>query len=263
MSEYTDDDRLRLMTPEEIAAMDADDYDADEDNAAAYAAIEDEDEQQVDDSPSDGQHDEQQVDSPRQAQQPVYRASVPADMDVQVAQNRQAMAQLRRQLHDGDIDADDYERHLSHLEDQREQLQEARTRARIATEMQEQARSTEWMNTINQFVGDIARDGQVDYRKDVQRQQELDTYVRALGANPANNDKPMRWFLETAHKMVIGASGSNPQKTSRHDDDYTPQQQASTASSHFERLDSLTGLAYERALSRLSADERDDYLRGA
>lgn len=321
MSEH-DDERLRLMTPEEIAAMDADDYDADEDNAAALAeigrgAIEEDDGDEEDDAPAakdepedDGAEDageeepeaasaddagegdatgddapeEEPEEEPEATpeRQPGYRADLPVDMDVQVSQNKQAMAALRRRLHEGDIDYDAYEAQLQQLEDQREQLQEARTRSRIAAEMAEQARNTEWVNTINLFVKDAATDpalGQIDYRKDAAKQQELDTYVRALGANAAHNDKPMRWFLETAHRMVMAAGGIAP-KTAPAAAPAKPAARradaskvvtsladvagsagdASPSGDEFADLDKLTGLEYERALSRLSAEKRAQYL---
>ena len=54
----SDEDRERLLSPEEIAAMADDDYDADEDNAAALAEIGrgkiDEDEQDDDDDSDKG-----------------------------------------------------------------------------------------------------------------------------------------------------------------------------------------------------------------
>ena len=317
----SDEDRARLLSPEEIEATADDDYDADEDNAAALAEIGrgkiDEDEQDYDDDsdknvekgakpenvevdkdkddgekpdagakkddePGDAEKEEATAPAPAPAAaQSAYKSELPADYDEQIKANRSARTDLRKKLNEGEIDADEFDAKLTELEDQRDELSRQKTRAEIAAEMQAQAQQNEWSNTINSFIGDAASKpelGFVDYRKDLEKQADLDTFVKALAAVPANVDKPSRWFLEEAHKRVVALHGiptsKKPADNGKRKADASEvvtnladvpggAGDADPVSDRFAELDKLTGPDYERALAKLTAEERHQYMMSA
>ncbi|QIL69523.1 hypothetical protein G7048_03520 [Diaphorobacter sp. HDW4B] len=315
----SDEDRERLLSPEEIEAMADDDYDADEDNAAALAEIGrgkiDEDEQDDDDdsdkeiekgaksektevdkddgkaSDVDAEKDDEPGDAEKAdtaapapapaAAQSAYKSELPADYDEQIKANRSARTDLRKKLNEGEIDADEFDAKLTELEDQRDELSRQKTRAEIATEMQAQAQQNEWSNTINSFIGDAASKpelGIVDYRKDLEKQADLDTFVKALAAVPANADKPSRWFLEEAHKRVVALhsipTSKKPADSGKRKVDASevvttladvPGGVGDTdpIGDEFAELDKLIGPEYERELAKLSPEKRLQYQMSA
>lgn len=328
----SDEDRNRLLSPEEIAAMEEDDeYNAEEDNAAALAEIGrgpiDSDEEDDDDDEQDGkagkdkpddaaagktkdesggetvdpakkeEEQQQQAQEQEQAsgasttaaapapapeQKGGYKADLPADFDDKLKANRAARSELRKKLNDGEMDADEYDAKLTELEDERDDLSRQKTRAEIASEMQAQAAQNEWISTINTFLADAAAKpelGLVDYKKDEAKQADLDTFVKALAAIPANADKPGRWFLEEGHKRVLALhgievkkAGKEPEKkpdlkrTPNVDDVVTTlagvpggNGDGDPVGDEFAELDKLTGLEYERELAKLSPEKRQKY----
>ena len=144
--------------------------------------------------------------------------------------------------------------------------------------MREQSAQEAWTGTINGFMDDAAKNGEmgmVDYRKDEAKQRDLDAMVRALAAAPGNENKPMRWFLEEGHRRVVALHGiattKKPADLHRRPDASAVVTSladvpggagdADPVSDEFAELDKLEGLDYERALGRLSEDKRAQYLR--
>lgn len=321
-----DEDRLRLLSDAERAAMedDSEEYDPDADNAAALAelgrgALDAEDGEEDDaDSGSANKHTDTTdptaptdapaatgadaaaaagdptdptdptppVDTPAPAAQATrqaagYRVDLPADYDDQVKANKDAVSSARTKFNDGEIDQAELDTQLEQLQDQRDQLRDLQTRAKISAEMREQSEKDAWVSTINSFVEDAAKTaemGIVDYRNDPAKQADLDAMVRALAATAGNENKPMRWFLEEGHKRVVALHGiaavpttKKPVDTRRKPDPSAVVTSladvpggagdADPVNDEFTDLDKLTGLDYERALGRLSDDKRAQYLR--
>lgn len=291
------DDRLRLLSDAERDAMLQDDYDPHEDNLAALAALGrgelGDDSGEAAQADADGPEPLQEavsespqgrdagVREPAEAAQQGpsgYRVDLPPDYDEQVQANKAAMAEVRRRFNDGDLDHGQMEGELDRLQDERDALRDVRTRATVSAEMREQSAQAAWHQTIAAFVDEAARNpalGIVDYHTDRARQADLDAFVRALGAAPGNEDKPMRWFLEEGHRRVVALHGI---ATTRKPADVQRRPDASgvvtnladvpggagdadPVSDEFAELDKLTGLDYERALGRLSEDKRAQYLR--
>lgn len=227
-----DEDRNRLLSPEEIEALANDDYDADEDNAAALAEIgrgtmdADEDDEggdsaadagaeKTDAAPTDlapgsdsapAAEPAPSTSAPAPATPSGYKVDLPADYDDQVKANKDALTDLRKKFDDGEVDAAEYHSKLDELQDQRYDLRELKTRATVAAEMSEQSAKDAWVTTINSFVADAgskAEMGIVDYATDLGKQADLDTFVKALANTKGNENKPQRWFLEEAHKRVV------------------------------------------------------------
>jgi hypothetical protein len=318
-----DDERSRLLSPEEIAAMAEDDYDADADNAAALAEIGrgpiDADADAEDDETGaaakadagdgagerlaaqepdgtggekadegEGAAAEQQAEGEKApaaeaVREPQgYQVELPQDYDDQVRANKAAVAELRRKFNDGDLDVEEYDAELDRLQDARAALDRIKTRAEIAAEMREQNERNAWFAAIDTFMADAAAKpelGIVDYAKDADKQADLDTFIKALAGVKANENKPMRWFLEEAHKRVVAlhgvpvakAKGAEEQKRKADVSAVTPTiaevpggaGDADPSADEFADLDKLKGPAYERALAALSEEKRQRYLMSA
>ncbi|WP_447915801.1 hypothetical protein [Delftia acidovorans] len=313
------DDHLRLLSDAEREAMEADenDYDPEEDNAAALAALgreslhAEEDEEGDDADAGKGKPDPSTPTEPTEttaapagapaaapveptdATQPTdapapnpqaahqasgYRAELPADYDAQVKANKDAVAAARAKFNEGELEQSELDAELDRLQDERDQLRDMKTRATVSAEMQQQSTHQAWTATINGFFEEAAQSaelGIVDYRKDAAKQADLDAMVRALGAAPGNEHKPMRWFLEEGHRRVVALHGiattKKPADVRRKPDASAVVTNladvpggagdADPVSDEFAELDKLTGLDYERALGRLSEDKRAQYLR--
>lgn len=316
-----DEDRVRLLSDAERAAMADDDYDPEEDNRAALAEIgrgslDEEDDDDVGggeaaapapapaapaegeapapapapapaaapapapatDESVDGEPDDDAAPDPAPAPQG-YTVDLPKDYDDQVKANRAAIAEVRKKFDDGELDAAERDAQMEKLEDERDELRDIKTRAKVSAEMREQAGRDAWVNTINTFIADVAKApelGIIDYKKDAAKQADLDTFVKALGNAPGNENKPMRWFLEEAHKRVVALHGipttkkapANPKR--KPDASEVPTNladvpggggDADPVGDEFAELDKLEGLEYERALGALSAEKREKYLR--
>jgi hypothetical protein len=195
-----------------------------------------------------------------------------------VKANKDAVAAARAKFNEGELEQTELDAELDRLQDERDQLRDMKTRATVLAEMQQQSIHQAWTATINGFFEEAAQSaelGIVDYRKDAAKQADLDAMVRALGAAPGNEHKPMRWFLEEGHRRVVALHGI---ATSKKTADVRSKPDASAVvtnladvpggagdadpvSDEFAELDKLTGLDYERALGRLSEDKRAQYLR--
>lgn len=318
-----DEDRLRLLSDAERAAMDDDseEYDPEADNAAALAELgrgaldaDDGDDGDGDPTsasmptdptdptaptdapaatgadtaaaggdPTDPTDPTLPVDTPAPAAQDTrqsagYRVDLPSDYDDQVKANKDAVATARTKFTDGEIDQSELDVQLEQLQDQRDQLRDLQTRAKISAEMREQSEKDAWVSTINTFVADAATKadlGIVDYKNDAGKQADLDAFVRALAATKGNENQPGRWFLEQAHKRVVAlhgiATAKKPAAALRKPDPSAVVTtladvpggagDADPAADEFADLDKLNGLDYERALGRLSEDKRAQYLR--
>ncbi len=315
MSNPNDDDHLRLLSDAEREAMEADenDYDPEEDNAAALAALgrgplDAQEEEEGDDAgagkgkpdpstatdptdttaapaaapaePTDAtQPTEAPAPNPQTEQQPSgYRAELPADYDDQVKANKDAVAAARAKFNEGELEQAELDAELDRLQDERDQLRDMRTRATVSAEMQQQSVQQAWNNTINSFFEEAAKSaelGIVDYRQDKAKQADLDAMVRALGAAPGNENKPMRWFLEEGHRRVVALHGiattKKPADVQRKPDASAVVTNladvpggagdADPVSDEFAELDKLTGLDYERALAGMSEEKRERYNR--
>lgn len=209
----------------------------------------------------------------------VYEASLPEDFDQQREALKAERADLKQKYKDGEIDFDEYEDARESLAEREKELDREAVKAEISRDMSAQNAQREWAKAVNNYLDESARTG-LDFRKDDAKREELDLYVRTLAANPANADKSGEWFLRTAGLMVRAQHGIAAPKQGAGEKavagrkppvDQIPQtlanvpggDDASESSSRFAELDKLDGLDLERALARMSPEERNEYLRGA
>lgn len=219
---------------------------------------------------------------------PVFKATLPDDYQARVdALNERATA-IRKQFKEGEIDLDTFDAKNAELQTERDDLVVLRAKAEISTDMTKQSAEDAWRNTITTFFHTVKTSGGTDYMTDEARRNDLDLFVKALGNDEANADKPMAWFLAEGHKRVQALHGEaapapKPAGDGKPKDPVAEARQRRTPNmetapkslaqvpgadgpgdvgSEFAHLDALEGDALEAAIARLSPAQREKYARG-
>lgn len=222
MSSKLDEDILATLTDEEREAIEG--GDTSPEDLAALQAIADADAGIVDDDDEDDEDDatvavaadavaapaavikEPTTDDDEPEFRPRYKAELPADYADQVAAVKAESDALAQSFRDGEIDFDEFQVKAQDASERREALTILRAKSEIAGEMEVQTDEQEWASTIDKFFAASAKSG-TDYTKDAEKRGDLDTFVKALANNPANNDKSGEWYLAEAHKRVNALHG--------------------------------------------------------
>lgn len=281
------------MSEEELAALkgiaedgddgededDDDDEDAGaQDKSADDAQADDEDAGQVDSQVDDAGDEESAAEF-----KPQFRSQLPEDFDAQVSAVNDEMRALAQQFKDGDVDFDEYNAKLQDLNARRDELSQAKITAQVFEQMNAQQAQQEWQWTVKQFMSKVAREEKIDYQADAEKGADLDLFVRRLAENPANNNKPMDWFLQEAHKRVkalhgldAGAPAAKPslddvKKSRKPPVGAAPKTLAQVPgsdgpgdiSSEFADLDGLDGMDLENAIAKMTPAQRERYAKAA
>lgn len=297
-----------LMSADELAAMndtgdeaellarvagdddEADEAGDDEDSADDGAApVEESAAKPADEKPAEKGEEKpaatsEQTDDEDEAVAPVFAFKLPDDFDAQVSANKQALADLRNQRDDGDIDMAEYDAQAEKLLEQRDDLRRMRDKADIAAEAQKTADQQRVDRAVKNAFRAALADG-VDYATDKEKATDLNGFVQALANNPAHDDKPLKWFFAEAHRRVLALHGitsgkpaakptekaaEKPAKGPRHPDlSSVPKTLAGVPGSdgpgdldgdEFSELDKLEGEAYDEAYAKLSKVQQERYL---
>lgn len=174
-----------------------------------------------------------------------YVVDLPGDHAQKVVEVDAELAAIGAKFNDGNMTWDDYQAQLRDASQRRDGLVKAALKAEISQEMREQAaRSAEeatkksWDQTVESFIS--AKPDAVDYAADEAKQRDLNTYVKALAADPDNSDKNFEWFLQEAHGLVKSkhriASATQTQSQ-----EAKPVEPATTATSPIHTLSDLPG----------------------
>lgn len=174
-----------------------------------------------------------------------YVVDLPGDHAQKVVEVDAELAAIGAKFNDGNMTWDDYQAQLRDASQRRDGLVKAALKAEISQEMREQAaRSSEeatkksWDQTVESFIS--AKPDAVDYAADEAKQRDLNTYVKALAADPDNSDKNFEWFLQEAHGLVKSkhriASAIQTQSQ-----EAKPVEPATTATSPIHTLSDLPG----------------------
>jgi hypothetical protein len=306
MSSATDSTILDAHTranlePEELAAIEAGREDAEAEALRAIAAgapdDDDDDDAPAGAAPIEGkgaapdasEADAPAVSSPAQepAGQPreagtVYRAPLPADFDQRAQSIKEASEALREKFKAGDIDVDEYAAERDKLDEQRDEINRLRVKAEIAGEIEAQSAQAQWQASIAALFDRASKDG-IDYRADEAARIDLDMIVKALAQRAGNDDKPMQWFLDEAHRRVlalhdkIGARAAPAPAAAAAPARREPPVAAIPASlagvpggdgpgdvgDEFADIDALEGEAFEEAVRRMAPERRERYMRAA
>lgn len=229
---------------------------------------------------------------PTPAPAPRYDAQLPADYNDKLGALKTRDADLRQKFKAGEIELEAFDAGMADIQAEREGLLVMRTKAEISEELNAQSAQQEWVSTINAFVSDTAKSGGVDYRIDAAKMGDLDTFVKLLGSRAENDDKPMVWFLQEAHRRVQalhGLAAGHAPAAAPAAAPATPQAAVDAAlarrkppidaapvtlaqvpggdgpgdvAGEFADIDALEGLDLEDAIGRMSPAQRDRYMRG-
>ena len=190
--------------------------DADEPAPEADAAAEPEAKQAAADAPA-AEEDQAEADTGPEpaatrneaAELPTYKAEVPQDYKAQRAQLLQAKAEAMKKLMDGEIDAEAFAAEDMRVAEALEDLAAARIRAETLQEANAQSQQAYQARAIQRLIANTK--GEVDYATDATAQQQFDTSLQVLAAQPANAGKDFADLIEDAHKMVKAMRGIAPQ----------------------------------------------------
>lgn len=216
-----------------------------------------------------------------------YRAEKPADYDAQAEAIKTERKSLTERFKAGEIEIDEYEAEVEKLDQKREDLLVARVKSEVASESSEQAAAARWQAAIESLF-EQAKQGAapIDYRADAAKANDLDMFVRAIAANPANEKMGMAGWLAEADRRVRALHGlvspdAPPQKSKQdvlkeHRESRKPPMDAvpktiadvpggdgpGDVGSEFADLDNLDGEELEAALARLTPAKRAAYAAG-
>lgn len=285
------DEDLSGLSPEEIAAL-SDDGDQVENQVLDELATGDVPEDDPDDDPEDLDPEDPNEDPADPADDPEDPAADPADDPEEPAAERQfqpdiavapvenyvdrlaelnlAKETLRKQLTEGEIELEEYDRKKDEIVDQITdlRLQQNNYENEVARRKSEGQQRWQWEQDT--FFG---RKENAIYRENDLLGAALDTAVRKLATDPANANQTGGWFLEEADRQVRAVfqgtkqPGDTPPKDPKPGarkpnlkdlpptlKDIPPAAETETGDSEFAYLDKLSGADLERELAKISRD---------
>ena len=289
----TDDD-LDNLTAEERAALEGDDDNQDDDTDADTDTEGDDDEDQDDagnDDDDDTAADDDAADAPgrddgkaaedapadepsgkTEQAAPVFVAEAPAGADARLAEISAKKEELIAQFDDGDITAKEYQTQLDALGKDERAIERAIDKAAIASEMESQRQTNEWISQANAFA---AANG---YTENPRLYRALDAEVRDVATTEAGKLMNGPQILAKAHAnlveagLVAGSAGTGNGKARAKIPraDLPPNlarvpaaDSSDTSGGRFASLDRLQSsdpIAYEERLMAMSENDRKAYL---
>ena len=195
------------------------------------------------------------------AAMPAYKAELPGDYKAQRAELMKAKAEAMKQLMEGDIDAEAFALEDARVAEALEDLAAVRIRAETLQEANSQALQAYQSRTIQRLISKTK--AEVDYATDTAAQQQFDTSMQVLSAQPANAGKDFADLADDAHKMVRAMRGiatqARPAAADRKPEGDVPvtlRSLPSAATSNtggvIEQIARLKGPAYEVAFAKLT-----------
>jgi len=217
-----DDDAAAILSAEELEAIKGDD------EAAAVASSSADDADDADAAGDDAAGDDAaaaaaaapDADAPVEpeaaveADEPapfVYRFALPDDYEQQIADVKAERDALFDKVKAGDLTIDEMQVEQARIDSKARELDQMRIQHDIARQSQEHAAHAHRQASINALFARAATSegGSIDYRKDQSKLNDLDAFVKVLASNEANADKPLKWFLDEAHRRVAALHGAS------------------------------------------------------
>jgi hypothetical protein len=214
-------------------------------------------------------------------------AQIKSDRSAAISASTEAKEALRAQYESGELADDEaYKKGLSKIEndlaDKIDELQARRTeidrqriKSELSAEMREQQLQNEWASSVARFIKATAKTEGIDYN-DAKRPllgNALDAEVKRLSGLSEAATMSFDQVLEAAHKAVVEQFGLKVTAQSKSQQSIAkttvkippnigsaPSASRGNEESKFDHIDSLQGVARERALAQMSEAERDEYL---
>lgn len=198
---------------------------------------------------------------PEPVAMPAYKAELPADHKAQRTELLKAKADAMRKLMDGEMTAEEFAAEEMRVTESLEDLAAARIRAETLQEANAQSQQVYQARTIQRLIAKTK--AEVDYATDTAAQQQFDTSLRVLAAQPANAGKDFADLIEDAHKMVkamrgIAQAPKQPASDRRPAGDVPvtlrslPSASTPNTGGVIEQIARLKGPAYEAAYAKLT-----------
>lgn len=202
---------------------------------------------------------------------PLFVAEAPADADIKLADISAQKKDLHKQHDEGDITTDEMLAKLDVLGKEEREIERAVDRAQIAASMETQRQKNQWDTDCNTFL--VAKP---EY-KDPELMAHLNETVIAFAKMPRNAGISGPALLEKAHNAVMNERGTPvtaapaaapaakqvkapPQTVPPSLHTMPAAQQADAGSDRFAGLNKLNGFELEKALGKMSAEERDAFM---
>jgi len=174
------------------------------------------------------------------------------------------LAELETKLEAGDLTLAEYNR-------ERDAIQAAKLQSDFAVRQNEAIARQRWEWEVDSFL-----DMNKQFKENKLLNAAFDRAVKDLAADPANNDKSMRWFLDSAAGQVNeilgqratptptpGARAAAPVARVPPTLAQVPPAAAMTNDSEFAMLDGLGGEELEAAVAKLTPTQREKWMRAA
>lgn len=145
------------------------------------------------------------------ALEPVYVAPLPEDFQQRLDKVNADREDAAKQFQAGEIEFEEYRKKTADIEAEARKLEGIQLKHDVAVDMANQQRERAWNAAVNKLA-DLAKADGIDYRADKGKQADLDAFLKVLGSNPDNNDKPASWFLTEANRRVMALHGITPKK---------------------------------------------------
>jgi hypothetical protein len=226
--------------------------------------------------------------SAAEAQPVVFTASAPEDADAQIKALRTEKATEFKRLMDGEITPEQYSAKEDEILGKITEIDRAVTKAETATEFTVQQAQRSYIGKVNATLDRAKSEDGIDYRAPENKalHEDLDRTVKFLANDPSNADKPEQWFLDKAHAMVkamhgLGKAGAATgaaetsaasaaaaqatQTRSGKGPDLSgippslrnvPAAAGSDDGGEFAHLNTLTGMALERAIAKMTPEQQ-------
>lgn len=223
-------------------------------------------------------------DEPQVNAMPLLDVQVPADLDDQITAARTERRDLMRKFSEGELTDEEYQAQLDAAEQKLDSLKDTKRAAEFnqrVAQANEKAVMESWKASVNGFFKATKETEGIDYANNRVLNSALDTVVKDLATakddagNLVHGDKPQRWFLKEAHRLVKenfgivavpkGAKPGAKQPAAGKAPDLSkvppaisraPAAGASDDGGEFASLDGLTGMALERAVARMSPEQQ-------
>lgn len=191
------------------------------------------------------------------------------------ALNAEKSTALQKMM-DGDITAEEFAETDQRVSKELTDLTIAQRTHEADTRRAQQSAEQDWQRECARFMRSAKEQG-IDYAGNRALGAALDAEVRALAGDPKHAAKSGDWFLREAHKAVTSAFGIKPSAAPA-----APQQPAKRApdlsgippsiahapvaaeaapdGSEFAFLNNLDGSAYEKAIARMTTEQRERFM---
>lgn len=217
---------------------------------------------------------------------PVFKASLPADFDAQVTALKDERNALKTKFKEGELELDEYEEQREALDDRLSELNTLKVKAEIAADNEKQTGEQKWAWECDTFY---AEEANAIYKDSIRAAAHNAAVIElaseaSLKAHPERHKWTGMRFLREADKMVrasMGIAAADPATPAA--DGKPPRNikptpagaippaiaklpvaaSANVGGDEFADIVALEGVDYERAIARMSPDQRERFMASA